>query len=221
MADINGVNNTNNPYLDLNPPKTEKADESQSDMFMKLMIANLRNQDPTSPAETSEFMSQISDMSMVEGIANLNNSMGNLTSSMLSSQAALQASSLVGQTVYVPTSTADVEPGTTVDGVVELPISSPDVRVKVFAPTGEEVGAFSLGAQAAGDGRFSWRVPEGLASGSYRFEVTAQGAGGEFSPVQTYLGRNVESVTLGKNGVGMKINIPGGSVSLDEIKQIG
>jgi len=221
MADINGVNNSNNPYLDLNPPKPEKAEASQSDMFMKLMIANLRNQDPTSPAETSEFMSQISDMSMVEGIANLNSSMGNLSSSMLSSQAALQASSLVGQTVYVPTSTADAEPGATIDGVIELPVSSPDVRVKVYAADGAEVGGFSLGAQAAGDGRFAWSVPAQLPAGSYRFEVSALGSEGRFESVQAYLGRNVESVTLGKNGVGMKINIPGGSVSLDEIKQIG
>ncbi|WP_210395771.1 flagellar hook capping FlgD N-terminal domain-containing protein [Motiliproteus sediminis] len=221
MADIKGVNNADNPYLNLNPSKTEKAAETQSDMFMKLMIANLRNQDPTSPAETSEFMSQISDMSMVEGIANLNNSMNNFSNSMMSSQTALQASSLIGQTVYVPTTTAQVDANGRVDGVLELPYSSPDVKVTVFDEAGKEVGSFSLGAQAAGDGNFAWNLPAELAGGTYRFEASALGPDNEYEAVQTYLGRNVESVTLGQNGVGMKINIPGGSVSLDQIKQIG
>lgn len=223
MADIGGVNNGNNPFLNLNPEKDKKTDESesQSDMFMQLMIANLKNQDPTSPAKTNEFMNQISNMSMVEGVANLNSSMESFSNAMLSSQAALQASSLVGQRVHVPASSANLQTGEVLDGVLELPTSSPDVRISIQDGTGAEVGTLSLGAQAAGDVPFNWQLPEGLAPGSYRFEATALNTEGEFAPVQTFLGRNVESVTLGQNGLGMRINIPGGSVSLDEIKQIG
>ncbi|OMH30003.1 flagellar hook capping FlgD N-terminal domain-containing protein [Motiliproteus sp. MSK22-1] len=221
MADVNGVNNQGNVYTDLNKTEETKKTDSQSDMFMELMIANLRNQDPTSPAETSEFMNQISDMTMVEGITNLNTSMESLTSSLLSSQTALQASSMVGQKVYVESDQARADSTSgIIDGVVELETSASDVQVSVFDDVGSLVGQFSLGAQAKGDANFDWQLEEGMKLGGYRIEATAT-IDGEPTSVPVFVGMNVNSVTLGQNGVGMKVNVDGGSVSLDEIKQIG
>lgn len=222
MADITGVNNqTDNAFTKLNKKDDTKAEKSQSDMFMQLMIANLKNQDPTSPAETSEFMQQISDMTMVEGVTNLNKSMESLTNSMLSSQAALQASSLVGQTVYVPSDSAEADPVTgQIKGVVELAASASDVTISVFNDTGSLVDKFTLGAKGAGDVNFDWQLEDGMKLSGYRIEASAS-IDGESTPVPVFLGKNVDSVTLGQNGIGMKINVEGGSVSLDEIKQIG
>ncbi len=221
MADVGGVNNKGSVFTDLNKPEEAKADTSQSDMFMELMIAQLRNQDPTSPADSTEFMNQISDMTMVEGITNLNSSLENLSSSMLSSQAALQASSMVGQKVYVESDNAIADSATgLVDGVVGLDVSASDVQISVFSESGALVGQFSLGSQAAGDVNFDWQLEEGMKLGGYRVEATAT-IDGEPESVPVYVGMNVDSVTLGQNGVGMKVNFEGGSASLDEIKQIG
>lgn len=222
MADISGVNNqTDNVYTKLNKADTTGTDKSQSDMFMQLMIANLKNQDPTNPADTSEFMQQISDMTMVEGITNLNNSMEGLSSSMLSSQTALQASSLVGQTVFVQSDSVSADPTTgQIRGVVELGSGASDVQVSVFDAAGSLVDKFSLGAQTSGDHNFDWQLEDGMRLSGYRIEATAT-VDGEPTAVPVYLGKNVDSVTLGQNGIGMKVNVEGGSVSLDEIKQIG
>lgn len=221
MADVGGVNNNGSVFTDLNKTEEAKADTSQSDMFMKLMIAQLRNQDPTNPADSSEFMSQISDMSMVEGITNLNSALDGLSSSMLSSQTALQASSMVGQKVYVETDNAIADSATgQIDGVVGLDVSASDVQISIFSEGGALVDKFSLGSQAAGDVNFDWQLEEGMKLGGYRVEATAT-IDGESEPLPVYIGMNVDSVTLGKNGVGMKVNFEGGSASLDEIKQIG
>ena len=75
-------------------------------MFMRLMIAQLQNQDPSSPADTTDFMQQIATMSQVESINQLNTSINEMSQSMLSSQAALQASAMVGQSVYIPGDTS-------------------------------------------------------------------------------------------------------------------
>ncbi|WP_421866781.1 flagellar hook assembly protein FlgD [Motiliproteus sp.] len=222
MSDINNVNNSGNVFLDLN----KKADASkteaqeQSDMFMQLMIAQMQNQDPTSPADTSDYMNQISQMSMVESINNMNLTMQNMSNSMLSSQTALQASSMVGKTVYVPTTQAKVGDDRMIQGVMALQTSHEDVRVKVYDSSGAMISNLSLGAQAAGDGQFKFELPEGYDAGDYKVEVEAKW-GDDYVPVQTYLGRNVDSVSLGQNGVGMKINIEGGSVTFDQVKQIG
>ncbi|MEH6625163.1 MAG: flagellar hook capping FlgD N-terminal domain-containing protein [Motiliproteus sp.] len=221
MADVGGVNNRGSVFTDLNKTEEAKADTSQSDMFMELMIAQLRNQDPTNPADSSQFMNQISDMTMVEGITNLNSALEGLSSSMLSSQTALQASSMVGQTVYVETDNAIANSATgQIDGVVGLDVSASDVQISVFNEGGALVDKFSLGSQAAGDVNFDWQLEEGMKLGGYRVEATAT-IDGESEPLPVYIGMNVDSVTLGKNGVGMKVNFEGGSASLDEIKQIG
>ncbi len=218
MADISGVNNTSNVYTALNKKEEVAKTDSQSDMFMQLMIAQLKHQDPTSPAETGEFMQQISDMNMVEGISNLNSSMESFTNSMLSSQTALQASSLVGQKVLVPVDTAQPENGA-VKGIVALTQSEADLQVSVFDGGGALVDSFSMGTQAAGDVNFEWPAPAGRESERFRFEVNGQSE--DDASAEVFLSRNVDSVTLGVNGVGMKINVDGGSVSLDQIKQIG
>tara|TARA_R110002167_G_scaffold9806_6_gene45335 strand:+ start:15340 stop:16014 length:675 start_codon:yes stop_codon:yes gene_type:complete len=222
MSDVNGVNNSGNVFLDLNKKTetTQSAAQEQNDMFMKLLIAQMQNQDPSSPADTADYMNQISQMSTVESINNMNISMQSLSSGLLSSQTALQASSMVGKTVYVPTETAEVGADGLVNGVLELQTSHSDVRVNVYDSAGKLVSNLSLGAQAAGDGQFSLQLPPEYGAGEYRLDAEALWEG-EYVPVQAYLGRNVDSVSLGQNGVGMKINIAGGSVTLDQIKQIG
>ncbi|RDE22388.1 flagellar biosynthesis protein FlgD [Motiliproteus coralliicola] len=222
MSNINNVNSSGNVFLDLNKQDdaSKTAAQEQSDMFMQLMIAQMQNQDPTSPADTSDYMNQISQMSMVESINNMNLTMQGMSNSMLSSQTALQASSMVGKTVYVPTTQAKVGDDGMIQGVMALQTSHEDVRVKVYDSTGAQISNLSLGAQAAGDGQFKFQLPEGYGAGDYKIEVEAKW-GDDYVPVQAYLGRNVDSVSLGQNGVGMKINIEGGSVSFDQVKQIG
>ncbi len=222
MADVNGVNNQTNIYSQINKSdEAEKAKDGTSDMFMKLMLANLRNQDPTNPADTSEYMQQISDMTMVEGIDNLNTTLEGMNSSLLASQSALQASSLVGQNVFVQTDNAVADSATgQIRGVLELGNSASEVSITVRDANGALVDQFSMGGQEAGDVDFGWQLEEGMPLGGYQFEATAN-VGGEAVAVPVFIGMNVNSVTLGQNGVGMKINIDGGSVSLDQVKQVG
>ena len=70
------------------------------------MLAQLKNQDPTSPVDSNTFLSQLASLSEVQGITQLNTSFGALSSSLSSSQA-LQASSLLGHQALVNSSTAN------------------------------------------------------------------------------------------------------------------
>ena len=73
--------------------------------FLTLMTAQLQNQDPLNPTDSNQFLSQLSELSTVEGITQLNTSMTTLSDSMLSSQA-LTSASLVGQSVLTPATSA-------------------------------------------------------------------------------------------------------------------
>src|ERR1700684_1982133 len=68
--------------------------------FLTLMLAQLKNQDPTSPVDSSTFLTQLAQLSEVQGITNLNTSFSTLSNS-LTSNAAMQASSLLGHQATV------------------------------------------------------------------------------------------------------------------------
>ncbi len=73
--------------------------------FLTLMLAQLKNQDPTSPVDSNTFLTQLAQLSEVQGITSLNTSFSALSSSLTSSQA-LQASSLLGHQALVSSGTA-------------------------------------------------------------------------------------------------------------------
>jgi flagellar basal-body rod modification protein FlgD len=226
MADINGVSSATSVYEQINQSNqasstAKSQSETDSDMFMKLMIAQLKNQDPTSPADTADFMQQISNMSSVESINNLNTTMSDMSSALLTSQAALQASSMVGQTAFVKTDKAMLNTEGVIEGVLNLPASATDVRVSIYDATGGVVDRWSMGAKTSGDHNFSWQVGERDPQSEYRVVVEATDSEGVYTPTESYIGHRVDSVTLGQNGIGMKVNTGAGTVSMNDIKQIG
>lgn len=221
MSTINGVSSSN-IYELINQNNASDSSTSQvsedNDMFMQLMIAQLKNQDPTSPTDANSFMEQISTMSMVEGITNLNSQIGSMTTSLMSSQAALQASSLVGRNVFVPADSVTPNSDGAIDGMLELTTSAANVQVAIFDSAGQQVDLVNLGNLAAGSHNFSWQAPDG-STASYTLAATS---GDATNPTEEalYLATPVSSVTLGQNGIGMKINTDSGSYALDDVKQI-
>lgn len=227
MADINGVNQSaTNVYDQINQKNKqssitgEKSSAAEtSEMFMQLMIAQLKNQSPTSPAETTDFMQQISSMSSVESIANLNTTMEQLSNSLMTSQTALQASSMVGQQAFIKTDKAVLGESGNVQGVVTLPASASDVRLSVYDQSGSLVDRVSIGAKESGDHQFTWSG-ENFPAGEYRVVAEAQ-VGDEYETAESYIGFTVNSVTLGQNGIGMALNTDAGSVGINDVKQLG
>lgn len=222
---VNGINQNTNVFEQINKQNSASenspasATSETSDMFMKLMIAQLKNQSPTSPADTSDYMQQIASMSNVEAINNMNNSIQQLSNSLISSQAALQASSMVGQMAYVQTDKGVLTEADPVKGVVTLPTSASDVRVSVYDASGTQVDTISLGSKVSGDHSFEW-TGAGQPPGEYKLVAEAL-SGDEYKVAQSYIGYTVNSVTLGQNGIGMAVNTDAGAVGINDIKQIG
>jgi flagellar basal-body rod modification protein FlgD len=225
MSTINGTGSSQSIYEQINQQNQNSASETSqaaedSQMFMKLMIAQLQNQDPTNPADTTDFMQQIASMSQVESINNLVSTVEDMSSSLLSSQAALRASSMVGQTVFTEGDAMTLyQDGAYARGLVSLETSAPNVTIDIYDSSGQKVSSASMGDLAPGDHDFVWGG-EGYPAGEYTLVAKSTSADGT-TELPIYMGHTVNSVTLGQNGIGMKVNTDAGSFSIDEVRQIG
>ncbi len=203
--------------------KRKPSQELGQEQFLDLMIAQLKNQDPTKPLESGEFLSQMAQFSTVTGIQSLQESFSQLAASMQSNQA-LQASMLVGRSVLAPGDKGALDATTPLSGAVDLPASTTALTLNVYDAGGQLVRHLPLGAQSAGLVQFSWDGitdrGERAAPGTYRVRAEALTADGQ-TGLQTLMKTRVESVSLGRTGEGLTLNLAGlGPVALADVKQI-
>jgi flagellar basal-body rod modification protein FlgD len=79
------------------------------DDFMKLLVAQLQNQDPMKPMDDKEFITQLAQFSSLEAIEKMTTTLDDLAGS----QVLAQSATLIGKQV-----TAKLADGTTVTGTV-------------------------------------------------------------------------------------------------------
>ena len=203
---------------------TSSATQLSGANFLTLMLAQLKNQDPTQPVNSNQFLSQLAALSEVQGITQLNTSFSSLSNSLVSSQA-LQASSLLGHQALVPTSQATLATaGAALTGAVQVPQTTADVVVNVSAPNGVLVRQIDLGAQPAGLANFSWdgKLADGSQAPAGQYSLSAQVAGvASGTAVPTYVNGTVQSVTMGAGSAGLTLDVAGlGSVPFANVQQI-
>ncbi|MGN0924181.1 flagellar hook assembly protein FlgD [Ectopseudomonas mendocina] len=220
MSTVSGTSSVLDQYQIKQDTKQNK--DLGKNEFLNLLVAQLNNQNPLEPQGNGEFIAQLAQFSQVEGIEKLNTSMGSMLSSFQSSQA-LQASSLVGRKVIVPSEKAVVDTSESFKASTVLPVSSSNVYVNVYDNSGALVTRVNLGEQAAGNVSFIWdgKDSDGNVAppGTYKFEAQAT-YGSETKGLYTLLPANVDSVTLGGNE--LMLNLAGlGSVPLSQVQVIG
>jgi flagellar basal-body rod modification protein FlgD len=193
--------------------------------FITLMLAQLQNQDPTSPVDSNTFLTQLAQLSEVQGITSLNTSFGALSTSLTSNQA-LQASSLLGHQALVNSSTATTAAaGATVTGAVNVPQNTSQVTLSITDSSGALVSQINLGAQSAGMANFSWNGTTGNGSqapaGTYTLTAQYAGATSGGTAATTLVNGTVESVSMGAGSTGLTLNVAGvGSVPFSNVQQI-
>ncbi len=189
-----------------------KNEELGQEDFMRLMVAQLENQDPTEPMDNFEFLSQIAQFNAVDGIQGLQQGFGDLAS-VLSSNQALDAAQLIGNKVVSGSNVGVLSEGETLDATIELPQSAADVVVYVQDMSGRVVYSESLGAAVAGELKLEWDGTDSAGNpmlpGQYRVSAEAV-LEGQNQGVSVYAHSLVESVTVDPSGVGVALNLAGG-----------
>ena len=223
---MNLVNEVN-PFAVLGNSQTVNAKDNNEILqedFLELMVTQLNNQDPFKPMESGEFLGQLAQFGTVSGIDDLESSFSELANSLTSNQA-LQASSLIDREVWLTTDRGALPGAGPMNAALELPVAADQVRVGVYDDTGRLVKQLELGRQPAGQLEFAWdgRDAEGVRQppGTYQLKAEAT-AGGVTQAVEIAVIAKVAGVSLGRPGEPMNLEIDGlGQVDLSKIKRIG
>lgn len=143
------------------------------DRFLKLLVAQLNNQDPMNPLDNAQMTSQIAQINTVTGIQQLNDTVKGLAS-QFASQQLMQATGMVGRQVLVEGDSLVLD--TEADkayGALDLAGPASSVKVQVLDANGKELGVVDLGSLKEGRYNFAWDASKYEGEGGLRFKVMA------------------------------------------------
>lgn len=204
--------------------------DMDADDFLELMVAELKNQDPTKPNDNSDMMGQLAQFGTVSGIDELNANFNGLSSALTGGQG-LQAAALVGRSVTtdsnlgvlaeVPNAQGEMEYA--LDATVEFGSSTTGGSFYVQDLTGRLVYSAALPPSQGGQMPVRWdgRNAQGevVPPGTYRVSAEAV-VGGQSTAVSVFAHQRVDSVAVDGAQGSVTLNLANGSnVALEQVKQ--
>jgi flagellar basal-body rod modification protein FlgD len=202
-------------------PPNPKGDMGSTDTFMKLLVAELKQQDPMDPMQARDMVAQLASLSSVQKLSTIDQKLGALQTGSMSS-ASMQTANLIGKTVTAQTNRLTLNSTGTPTGSYKLQSDADTVAIKVIDGQGQTVRQLDAGGQSGGSKSFEWdgrdatgkRVP----NGTYNFAVTAQDSKGVPVPVSTEVNGLVSEITY-ENGA-PEVVVGGAHVGLADVTTI-
>jgi flagellar basal-body rod modification protein FlgD len=169
------------------------------DAFLNLLVTQLRNQDPLSPMDSTQFTAQLAQFSSLEQLSNINDNLGILQLYQASINNS-QAVGFIGRTVKSLGNSVYFAEGVQAEMHFELAEEASEVFIHIYDSKGNFVKTMECGSLNAGDQSIEWDGTDdegnALLEGTYTFEVVANDAGGEEVEATTFMINKVTGVTF-------------------------
>jgi flagellar basal-body rod modification protein FlgD len=194
------------------------------DSFLKLLVSQMKNQDPFDPVKNEDMVAQMATFSNVAGISEMNKTLKSVATQLGSANAA-QAISYVGKTVLIEGDTAYPNTDGTLNAVLPLAEAADDVKVQISDSAGNLLRTLNYGFQGKGDLAIDWdgKTDSGGAAPAGPYKITAtklQNGTRVASTVNVWA--PVTSVSLGSDGATPTLNLAGlGNKPLSAVRQVG
>ncbi|WBM69224.1 flagellar hook assembly protein FlgD [Buttiauxella sp. WJP83] len=189
--------------------------------FLTLLVAQLKNQDPTNPLQNNELTTQLAQISTVSGIEKLNTTLGSVSGQLTNNQS-VQASALIGHGVMIPGTKILAGSEATTPFGVELQQAADKVTATITDNTGKVVRTLDIGAVSAGVHTFTWdgSMTDGTTAPDGAYNVAISASNGSTQLVAQPLNfAMVNGVTLSNGKTLLDLGTYGTS-TLDDIRQI-
>lgn len=167
--------------------------------FMKLLVAQLKNQDPLNPMDSREMITQLATLTSVERLSSVDQTLGQLRAET-TGMAGMQATALIGRKVTADANHLSLAAGGQAQGTFTLSGAAKSVSVSVRDKNGNTLRTLELPGQVAGTHSFQWdgmdssgqRVPDG----TYSFQLSAKAESGQPVPISSSVTGVVSEVSF-------------------------
>jgi flagellar basal-body rod modification protein FlgD len=226
MATVQATTSTTDPFAAINSATkssskapVSSAEDSQN-RFLKLLVTQLKNQDPLNPMDNAQMTSQLAQMSTVSGIEKLNTTLNSLVDGFSTSQS-MQAAEMIGKRVLVAGSQLPLASGQAFGGI-NLSAAADQVKLSILNTAGQVIQTQDLGARDAGVFDFVW---DGMndagikaADGIYKFSVNATQGGNKVTADPLQIG-TVSALVRSQSGFLLDLGVLG-TVDFKNVQQI-
>lgn len=194
------------------------------DDFLKLMIQQLKNQDPLNPLDGTDYASQLAQFSSLEQLTNLNSS---ITQSMDLNYMLTQSinntmvATLIGKEVKLDGNNISAVGQEKIDIGYNLPVQARSVTVKILDSNGTIIKMID-GSVEAGNCKVSWDLNDNngtkVTNGEYKFEIEAYNMAGEQMTISSYKVGLIDGVRFSDKG--SMLLVGGAEYSISDILEI-
>ena len=190
---------------------TTSTDDSvlDKDDFLTLLVAQLQNQDPLNPSDSTEFTAQLAQFSSLEQLQNIDETLSGFEvyQSTLNN---IQSSGFIGKTVTATGSTFGVSDGQADPIRFDLASDADSVYVQIYDAYGNFVTDIQAGSRQVGEQQLQWngRDANGTAvdDGSYSFTVMAMNSDGSVVSATSYTTGTVTGIDYKTGATNLLIN---------------
>ena len=198
MALMNPVNNASQ-FSSSGATTAGGPSEANQDMFFKLLITQLQNQDPTNPMDGTEFTAQLAQFSQLEKLDTMNSSLDYLQLYLASLNNA-QTVDFIGKEITARGDAVELDANGSANLSYILAGDAHTVTIEIVDQNKEVVRTLEQGPQNAGDQTVKWDGNDSSGNhagpGVYTFTITANDANGGDVGATTLLTGIVDSVTF-------------------------
>jgi len=220
MSAIQSVSGTTGVASGAAPGGVAKStSQDNQDRFLKLLVTQLKNQDPLNPLDNAQMTTQMAQISSLQGIEQLNRTLEALAASFSGGQA-VQAAALVGHDVMAPGSDMLLASGHAQAGV-QLPQAVDQLAVTLLDAAGAVVHRAELGPQPQGVVKIDWdgMTDNGAPAVDGRYQIKVAGtANGKDVGAQALMIGRVMGVSSSGSGTTLDLGTLG-NVALDQVRQ--
>jgi flagellar basal-body rod modification protein FlgD len=193
--------------------------------FLKLMLAQLQNQDPMSPMEGTEFASQLAQFTSLEQLMNLNDSMDtSINANYFLSQSINNtlAATLIGKEVKLNGNSFQNNGQDNSTLGYNLSSAASSVTVKIYNDSGVLIKTIENAPKNSGDNKLIWDFTDNegnsVPQGRYTFKVEPKDADSNLMSYSTYVLGKIDGVKFTENGTMLVVN--GAQYNLSDIMEI-
>ena len=192
---------------------TANTAEQTQDRFLKLLVAQLNNQDPLNPMDNAQMTTQMTQINTVSGIQQLNETLKGMAAQFGAMQS-LQGTSLIGREALVAGTQFGFD-GSTGKAAFRLDAAAASVQVDVIGKNGAVLDTLDFGALTAGQHSFNWDGHGTDPTQVAGFKVRAA-TGGQPVAATTYSRLTVTSVGIANGAMNLQLQ-DGRSLGYDQV----